>query len=113
VHCLRLTGKYMAGVTTSGGGAGDPVQTWLQHYGNTVGAQFVGGVDAVVPLKESDSAAAKKLGEELVAAIRKKKIYRAQALVIETHKERFAKIIASRKNHWPYEHEYWNGKGWL
>ena len=48
-------------VTTSGGGGGAQVQDYLRNYGNTVGAQCVGGVDAKSPLKPADVAAAAAL----------------------------------------------------
>jgi len=105
VHCLRLMGKYAVAVTTSGGGGGGNVQAYLRNYSHTVGAQFVGGVDAQVPLKDSDSAAAAKLGETLVAAIRDATVYPDQMTIIEEKKRVFG--------HVPYEHNYWHERGWL
>ena len=113
VHCLRLMGKYLAVVTTSGGGGGAEVVEYLKKYAITVGAQCVGGVDARVPLKESDFASARELGASLVAAIRAQTAYPEQVRAIEAQKARFSRLIASRKDHWPYEHKYWQDKGWL
>ena len=113
IHCLRLMGKYMAAVTTSGGGGGSEVQAYLKHYAFTVGAQFAGGVDAAAPLKEPDFSAAAELGESLVAAVQKQTVYPEQVRIIEEHKRRFGRIIAFRKDHWPFEHKYWQDKGWL
>ena len=42
IHCLRLMGKYMAAVTTSGGGSGEATAAFLRKYAVTVGSQFVG-----------------------------------------------------------------------
>ena len=68
---MRLIGKYLAVVTTSGGGGGAQVQTYLRNYGNTVGAQCVGGVDAKSLLKPADVADAAAVEKALVAAIQK------------------------------------------
>ena len=113
IHCLRLTGKYMAAVTTSGGGGGSDVQAYLKHYAFTVGAQFVGGVDAPAPLKEPDFTAAAELGATLVLAIQKETTYPEQLRIIEEQKRRFARLMTLRKDHWPFEHQYWQDKGWL
>ena len=113
VHCLRLMGKYMAAVTTSGGGGGGDVTAYLKGYAVTVGAQFVGGLDARAPLQESNFAAARELGATLVAAIQEKRVYPEQVRTIEAQKKRFGQIIAFHKDHWPYEHRYWQDQGWL
>ena len=113
VHCLRLMGKYTAAVTTSGGGGGVDTHVWLRKYSATVGAQFVGGVDARVPLKDSDFAQALDLGKELVAAIQEERTYSDQLQIIDAQKRRFGQLIALRKTQWPYEYEYWHRKGWL
>ena len=113
IHCLRLADKYLAAVTTSGGGGGAETLSSLKKYAMLVGAQFSGGVDAAVPLKESDLAAARTLGAKLVADIRDQTIDPAQAFAIEEHKKYFGRIIGYNKDHWPYEYKYWQDKGWL
>ena len=113
VHCLRLLGKYLAVVTTSGGGGGVDVQAYLKKYGITVGAQFVGGVDVRVPLKPADLDAASALGASLVAAIRGKQQFPDQLQGIECQQLYFGKLIAMRKDQWAYEYRYWKDKGWL
>jgi len=113
VHCLRLTGKYGAAVTTSGGGGGAEVQGYLRNYYYTTGAQFVGGIDAKVPLNEGDFAAATALGEQLVVAARDRRVYPDQMQIIEMRKQYFARLIGRLKDHWPYEYEYWHAQGWL
>ena len=113
IHCMRLMGRYAAAVTTSGGGGGADVQQFLQNYGYLVGAQFVGGVDARMPLKDADFNAAAALGEALVTAIRDGKIYPDQVQIIEERKRYFARLMAQRKEQWPYEYEYWRAQGWL
>lgn len=113
VHCLRLTGKYLAVVTTSGGGGGADVQAYLKKYGNTVGAQCVGGVDARVPLQPADLAAASALGAGLAAAIRDRRPYPDQLQAIESQKRYFGALIAARKEQWGYEFRHWKDQGWL
>ena len=113
VHCMRLIGKYLAVVTTSGGGGGTQVQAYLRNYGNTVGAQCVGGVDARSPLKPADIAAAAALGKALVAAIQKKQQYPDQIKSIELQKQYFRKLITLRKDEWPYEYQFWRDQDWL
>jgi len=113
VHCLRLLGKYAAGVTTSGGGGGADVHAFLRRYAVTVGMQWVGEVDARIPLKAADDAAAASLGEALVAAIEKHTVYPDQEQIIEEQKRHFSRIITYHRDQWPFEHSYWKEKGWL
>lgn len=113
IHCLRLMGKYVAVVTTSGGGGGADVQEYLKNYSFTVGAQYVGGADAKVPLKDSDLAAAASLGESLISAIQEKKVFPEQIHTIEERKIYFGRLIERRKDDWPHEYDYWQKKGWL
>lgn len=113
IHCLRLMGKYVAAVTTSGSGHGAEVQEYLKHYALVVGAQFVGGVDAKVPLQEADFTAAGRLGESLVAAIREKRRFADQIKIIDERKQYFGQLINRRQNDWTYEYNYWRQQRWL
>ena len=113
IHCLRLTGKYLAAVTTSGGGSGEATGAFLRRYAVTVGAQFAGAVHAALPLREPDLDAARKLGASLFDAITGKKTWPEQAKAIEEQRKRFGRIIAFHKGKWPYERKYWQDKGWL
>ncbi len=113
IHCLRLTGKYIAAVTTSGGGGGEATAAFLRRYTTTVGAQFVGAVDARVPLKDSDFAAARVLGGSLMEAIAESRGWPTQIQAIEGQRQHFGRIIAFHKDQWPFEHKYWQEKGWM
>ncbi|MEI6167708.1 MAG: flavodoxin family protein [bacterium] len=113
VHCLRLTGKYMAALTTSGGGGGEATMAFMKRYAVTVGAQFVGNVDARVPLKDADFASARELGSSIVAAISSKQSWPDQAQAIESQRIRFCNLISFHKDQWPYEYKYWQDKGWM
>jgi len=113
VHCLRLTGKYIAGLTTSGGGGGETTMAFMRRYAVTVGAQYVGGMDARVPLKDSDIQSVRELGASLVSTISVKQSWPDQGKAIEAQRQRFRNLIAFRKDEWPYEHKYWQDKGWM
>ena len=113
IHCLRLTDKYLACVTTSGGGGGADAQSFMRKYALTVGAQFVGGVDATNPFKETDFAAALKLGAMLATSIRDQACDPAQLFAIEEQKKRFGYLIDTHRDSWEYEYRYWKEKGWL
>ena len=113
IHCLRLIGKYMAAVTTSGGGSGDATAAFLRKYAVTVGSQFVGVVHAAMPLREPDLEAARKLGASLIEAVAGRKTWSEQVQAIEQQRKHFGRIIAFHKDQWPYEHKYWQDKGWL
>ncbi|MEI7879691.1 MAG: hypothetical protein WCI95_02330 [bacterium] len=79
----------------------------------TVGTQYVGSVDARVPLKDADIASARELGASLVAAISAKQSWPDQAQAIESQRIRFRNLIAFHKEQWPYEYKYWQDKGWM
>lgn len=113
VHCLRLTGRYIAGVTTSGGGGGAATGAFMKRYAITVGAQFVGGVDARAPIQAPDVAAARELGASLVAAIAEKRSWPDQVAMLGEQRQRFGQIITGHKDEWPYELDYWRQQGWL
>jgi len=113
IHCLRLMDKYIAAVTTSGGGGGADAQVFLKRYAQSVGAQFVGGVDANMPLKAADFAAAQKLGATLAISIRDQTCDPAQMYAIEEQKKRFGHLINVHRESWPHEYKYWQKKGWL
>jgi hypothetical protein len=70
-------------------------------------------VDARVPLKDSDFSAARELGHALVAAIKEGTHFPEQSRIIEERQKYFGRLIALRKDHWPYEYQYWRDKGWL
>lgn len=113
VHCLRFTGKYMAGLVTSGGGGGEATMAFMKRYAVTVGAQFVGGVDVRVPLKDIDLALSGELGGALVTAISSRQSWVEQVQQIEAQRQRFRHLIAFHKDQWPYEYKYWQDMGWM
>ena len=57
--------------------------------------------------------AARELGASLVEAVAGKKAWPEQVRAIGGQREHFGRIIAFHKDKWPYEHQYWQDKGWL
>ncbi len=113
IHCLRLLGKYVAGVVTSGSGYGDPVIDYIGYYGSACGAQFSGGVSASRWYGKEKKEEAFLLGQKFAKDIREKTVYPDQMKCIEEHKAHFAAIMKMRKDDWIEEYGYWIGKGWL
>ena len=113
VHCLRLMGKYVAVVTTSGGGRGDATAAFLKSYALMAGAQFVGATHASLPLTSDHQADAWRLGEALVEAIQERQQWADQLEAIEGQRMFFRKTIDFWKEQWPYEYAYWKKMGWL
>ncbi|MCM8768850.1 MAG: flavodoxin family protein [Candidatus Omnitrophica bacterium] len=107
VHCLRLLGKYVAGVVTSGGGQDEPVLNYLKEYANFCGAQYSGGVSAQATAAFEKFALASNLGQRLAEDIQKKSVYPEQARLIEKLKKHFGQLIELRKNEWVEEYAYW------
>ncbi|MFN4227740.1 MAG: flavodoxin family protein [Candidatus Ratteibacteria bacterium] len=107
IHCLRLEGKYTFGIVTSGSGKGEMVLNYLKHYSNTVGAQFVDGINLKVPLKNDDYEKLKESVGVFLGAIKEKKEFKDQKRKIERNKEYFKKLVEMRKDEWKYEYEYW------
>jgi len=113
IHCLRLMGKYMAAVTTSGGGSGDATAAFIRRYAVTVGAQFVGVVHAPMPLRERILRRHESWALTWSRRLPAKTMWPEQVQAIEEQRKHFGRIIAFRKDQWPYEHKYWQEKGWL
>lgn len=113
IHCLHLYDKYLAALSTSGGGPGSAIADFIRAYGVLTGAQFVGSAHAPLPLNESHYSAARKLAADMVEAIASKKQWSDQVSAIQAQKEFFARNIAAHKDEWPYEYSYWQKKGWL
>ena len=113
IHCLRLMGKYVAGVVSSGSGQDKDVLDYLKYYTHTCGAQYVGSVSALAPVNKENLGEAFKLGNKLFSAIREKGVFPAQIRIIEERKEHLKKIMQIRKHEWAEEYQYWLAKGWL
>lgn len=49
IRCLRLEGKYIAGVVTSGSGRDKAMLKYIKDYAISCGAQYSGGISAQLP----------------------------------------------------------------
>jgi multimeric flavodoxin WrbA len=113
IHCLRLGGKYVVGVVSSGSGYDAPVLDYLKHYAHACGAQYSGSVSSKasdVQLKLKD---AFDLGKKLAQDIKEKKTYSDQQKVIEENRKHFKQLICARKDDWPGEYDFWKEHSWL
>ncbi|MFH2067910.1 MAG: flavodoxin family protein [Candidatus Omnitrophota bacterium] len=113
IHCLRLTGKHVVGVVSSGSGWDKAVLDYLQYYTNGCGAWYSGGVSSQALTVPEALPEANALGKRLAADITEKSILPDQERAIGMHKKRFRKIIALRKDEWVAEYQYWLDKNWL
>ncbi|HOJ40589.1 MAG TPA: flavodoxin family protein [bacterium] len=113
IHCLRLSGKYVAGVVSSGSGQDSQVLNYIGQYANLCGAQYSGGISSAVSALKEKTPAALALGKKLAADIQQQFVYHDQVALMENQKEHFRRLIELRKNEWPEEYEYWRQQGWL
>lgn len=113
IHCQRLLGKYAGCIVTSGGGRGEEVLDYIKDYVITCGAQYVGGVSTKSPLNQTAKEQARKLGKNLIGAIKERKNYPEQLVQIKKFREFFKDIIWARKDDWIQEFKYWQEKIWL
>jgi len=113
IHCKRLTGKYIAGVVSSGSGQNQEVLDYLKYYGATCGAQYSGGVSAQQQFGQDKKDEAFGLGNKIATDLKEKRLYADQLQDIQKGKQYFARVIKSRKDDWQEEYEYWLQKGWL
>ena len=113
IHCMRLLGKYIAGVVTSGSGQDKEVLGYIKYYAHICGAQYSGGVSSTAFAVKEKKEEAYQLGRKLVQDIKAKRVFADQMKIIEANKVHFKRIIQLRKEEWKEEHSYWKDKGWL
>ncbi|MDH7601861.1 MAG: flavodoxin family protein [Armatimonadota bacterium] len=116
IHCQLFLGKYACSVCAAGGTEYDLGLSYMNGVLTRLGCNVVGGVGAsrAVPgLYEKAEEEAFELGRALVQAIREGRTYEDQEAVHAEMRERFMRLIAANRDHWPYEYEYWRSKGWL
>ncbi len=113
IHCQRLLGKYACAIVTSGGGRGEEVLDFIQDYFLITGSQYVGGVSAKAPVNKRCKKEARKLGIDVVTAIKEKREYPEQIGRIKGFRDFFKGVMESQKNEWLEEYKYWQKKGWL
>ncbi|CAJ35403.1 flavodoxin family protein [Methanocella arvoryzae] len=117
IHAQLFDGKYGFSITTSGGGNDDFILQIMNSFLTKSGANAIGGVGiavgkdyALLPQKKEE---AKRLGAELVSAIREKKRYPDQDALHEDFRKRFAISVKYNKDRWASDYARWVSKGWL
>lgn len=113
IHCKRISGKYVAGVVSSGSGQDKEILDYIKYYANVCGAQYSGGVSSRAPISKERMEEAFALGNKLALDIQEKRIFPDQIEIMEKFKEHFKKIMQTRKHDWVEEYQYWQNKGWL
>jgi multimeric flavodoxin WrbA len=116
IHLQAFEGKYAAAVVTSGGGNSDEVEAYMLRALRMTGYTSVGSVGALAwqLLREETRRplldAAEALGHALVDAIRTQQVFPEQAEERRAIAERMRDLVIMRKDHWPFEYEYWMAK---
>jgi len=113
IHCLRLLGKYVAGLVSSGSGRDQEVLDYFQHYANVCGARYSGGLSSAAAAVPENLPRARQLGEKLAADIKAGVSIPEQDRVIGEHREHFKRLIMARREDWKGEYQYWLDRGWL
>ena len=118
IHCLRLEGKYGAVITTAGGSGHDETAAYLEQLLMRLGAQCAGKIACTLEDGQVDPAStpareAEKVGVRLVEAITAREEFPEQLKEIESRRRYFRELILKRRDNWPWEHRYWQEKGWL
>jgi len=117
LHIQGLEGKYAAAVETSGGMGGDDVQQYMLRFLRAAGCWTVGSLGAMgwqlaqEPTRAKALAAAADLGGRLVECIKKKETFPDQAPERAKFAGMMKQLVASQKDTWTYEYEYWKSRG--
>jgi len=119
LHLQAMEGKYGAALVTSGGKESLEVETYVLRFLRAMGCWTVGSVGAEAwTLAHPEMAsrvlgAASELGGRLVAAIRNKETFPAQAPERRAFFDLMKNLVTVRKAEWPYEYERWRALGRL
>ncbi|MGE5556916.1 MAG: flavodoxin family protein, partial [Caulobacteraceae bacterium] len=117
IHEQLFDGKYGFSIVTAGGGGDDLVLAYMNNFITKTGGTAIGEVSALASQGPAGmEAAAKKanlLGNELVRAIREKKLYPEQEAAHKSFRERFSYTLKANKDNWAHNYEHWIQKGWI
>ena len=116
VHCLGFEGRYGAAVVTSGGGDEKPIAEALNYFLIRTGIRPVGEVWATMkdvtgpdfPAEIAERALA--LGADLVQALKRGTKTRKVDKQLQACSERMEALVQYRREAWPYEYQFWQGK---
>ena len=117
VHCLHFTGKYGCAVSTAGGAMAEETAEYmnsaLRMLGattvGTVGVNFMGNPDAIIPAEKK----AKELGRKLAEAIRTGYKDPTQQVYYTERKAHMKQLVLANKDIWTHEFDHWNAMGWI
>lgn len=117
-HCHTLEGKYGASVSAAANSEAEEVADFLDFFLIHCGAQTVGKLpclarDGKFPDETEAMGQARKLAQELVAAIQEKREYPEQKEKIAKHRESMIQLVLRRKDEFAYEFDCISNKGWI
>ncbi len=115
-HCLLLEGKYGFAISVSRDGGEGLAITEMNGFLSECGVSVVGGTGASLQRRgsmERGLERARKLGEDLAAAIREKRHYEAQEGARTEFLKEFGAHVRANRERWAYDHAYWVKKGWI
>ena len=75
----------------------------------TVGVNFMGNPDLIVPAGKK----AKDLGRKLAEAIRSRVAGSAQQAYYADRKARMKQLVLANKDVWTHEFDHWKAMGWI
>jgi multimeric flavodoxin WrbA len=118
LHRPEMTGKHAVAVATSAGMGEQEIARYLGSCCEMMGYNLVGELAGVFMVysrpndREALYARARRLGEELVGAVRERRKY--PKLGIHAAKHRFLRdLIQRNRKLFKGDHAYWNQRGWL
>lgn len=112
VHCQRFVGKYGCAVSTAGGAGASEVTTYLNNVLRILGADTIGevSIDLVADSGAFFNAEERsfELGQDLATAIAETRRYPEQEKFHTEMADRMKALVASNKERWRHEYDYWN-----
>jgi multimeric flavodoxin WrbA len=117
VHCLHFTGKYGCAVSTAGGAMAEETAEYMNASMRmlgattigTVGVNFMGNLDAILPAEKK----AKDLGRKLAEAIRTQWKDPVQQAYYADRKAHMKQLVLANKDVWTHEFDHWKAMGWV
>jgi multimeric flavodoxin WrbA len=117
IHEQLFDGKYGLTLTTAGGSGDDIVLGAMNTFIGRCGGMVVGSASALGRDGPEGMEAAikrsRRLGKELVKAIKAKKKYPEQAAAHREWKDRFVFSLRANKEKWAHNYRHWVEKGWI
>jgi multimeric flavodoxin WrbA len=115
-HCLLLDGKYGFAVSVSRDGGESLAISQMNGFLMSCGVSIIGGAGASLQRRGSLDRGlghARKLGEDLAAAIRDRRRYEDQEETRMAFIREFGAHVRANRERWAHDHAYWVKKGWI